>query len=465
MCSSSRLASTTWSAHSPSTRAPESVPLKQQPVRVDAPDVTFRVWCQHAWLGGPSASDGVLLEIENERFSRVETGFASPPPGIPALSGLTLPGIVNPHHRTLERAARGQVEHSVAAAVASVQNAVSPEDLCELATAVYAELSLAGITTVGEVVSLHRERDGAPFANPNIVADALAHAAKTAGVRLAIIDICAVNGPARTRHNSVHEWMQRVDPWTERLGRSTTVRMIGGLGDQTGLGVRGLADVAIWSGQCGLPVHALLETPAADGAGPLDALIQASVTTNRGGFAAIGTRGVTAEALATVAQHRGSLIAVSGSHMDSFPIGAFRTAGGRLALAQSSVIPVDSFGAMRSLERLAKDDPTCPPLRASELMRTITADAATTLGWRDSGLIASGQLADIVTVDTSRIGCRPDQDALDQVLRHAKSSDITHVAVGGQLLVNNGRHRLGDIDALMERAIGRVERFVAGVFR
>ncbi len=439
--------------------------LKEWCKHVDAAVVTFRVWCQHAWLGGPSASDGVLLEIENERFSRVETGFPTPPPGIPALPGLTMPGMVNPHHRTFERAARGQLEHSVAATVASVQNGVSPEDLCELATAVYAELSLAGITTVGEVVSLHRERDGAPFANPNIVADALVHAAQTAGVRLAIIDICALNGPARTRENSVHEWMQRVDPWTERLGRSTSVRMIGGLGDQTGLGMRGLADVAIWSGQCGLPVHALLETPMVDGAAPLDQLIKASVTTNRGGFAAVGTRGVTAEALATVAQHRGSLIAVSGSHMDSFPIGAFRTAGGRLALAQSSVVPVDSFGAMRLLERLAKDDPACPPLRASELMRTVTADAASTLGWRDSGLIASGQLADIVTVDTSRIGCTPAQDAMDQVLRYAKSSDITHVAVGGQLLVNNGRHRLGNVGALMDRAMGRVERFAAGVFR
>lgn len=427
--------------------------------------MTFRVWCQHAWLGGPSASDGVLLEIENERFSRVETGFPTAPPGIPALPGLTLPGMVNPHHRTLERAARGQVDHAVASAVASLQNGVSPEDLCELATAVYAELSLAGITTIGEVVTLHRERDGAAFANPNIVTDALVHAAKTAGVRLAVIDICTLSGPARTRHASVHEWMQRVDPWTERLGRSTTVRMIGGLGDQTGMGTRGLADVAIWSGQCGLPVHALLDTPPVDGSSPLDGLIQASVTTNRGGFAAIGTRGVTADELVTVAQHRGSLIAVAGSHMAAFPIGAFRTAGGRLAVGQSSVIPVDSFGAMRSLERIAIDDPACHQLRASELMRTVTADAAITLGWRDSGLIASGQLADIVTVDTTRIGCKPDEDALDRVLRHAHSADITHVAVGGQLLVNNGRHRLGNIDALMERALGRVERFSAGVFR
>jgi cytosine/adenosine deaminase-related metal-dependent hydrolase len=427
--------------------------------------VTFRVWCQHAWLGGPSSSDGVLLEIDNGRFSRVETGFASPPPGIAALPGLTMPGIVNPHHKALERVARGQIDSVVAAAASSVQNGIAPEDLCELATAVYAELSLAGITTIGEVVTLHRERDGAPFANPNVIADALVHAAKTAGVRLAIIDVCVLNGPPRVRHGSVHEWMQRVDPWTERLGRSDTVKMIGGLADQSGLGTRGLADVALWSGQCGLPVHATIDIPSVDGVSPLTALAHASVTTNRGGFSLLAPHKAGAEQLASVAQQRGSVVAVSGSQLEPFPIGAFRMSGGRIALAQSSAIPVDSFGALRSLERMASQDGGGLRLSSSELMRTITADAAVTLGWRDSGVLASGQLADLVTVRTQGLAHSSDPDILHRVVHHARSSDITHVAVGGQLLVNNGRHRLGDIDTLMDRAIGRVERFTTGVFR
>ena len=427
--------------------------------------MSFRVWCQHAWLGGPSSTDGVLLEIDNGRFSRVETGFASPPPGVPALPGLTMPGFVNPHHKVLERAAQGQPEHIIAAAIAGLQNGITPEDLAELATAVYAELSLAGITTVGEVVTLHRERDGAPFANPNIVADALVHAAKTAGVRLAIIDVCVLNGPIRNRHQSVHEWMQRVDPWTEQLGRSDTVRMIGGLADQTGLGTRGLADVALWSGQCGLPVHALVDGHPVDGLSAIEGLSRASVTTNRGGFAAIGTSNATADELALIGQQRGSVIAVSRSQMDTFPIGAFRMAGGRVALAQSSSIPVDSFGALRTLEGVVGNDTRNARLGASELMRTITADAAITLGWRNSGLIASGQLADLVTVSTTRIGRGPEEDVLERVLRHARSADITHVAVGGQLLVNNGQHRLGDIAARIRSATERVERFTTGVFR
>jgi cytosine/adenosine deaminase-related metal-dependent hydrolase len=427
--------------------------------------VTFRVWCEHAWLGGPSASSGVLLEIDNERFSRVEMGFPSPPAGIAALAGLTLPGFVNPHISSLDRAALGQSPNMILSTVGSLLSGITPEDLAELATAVYAELSLAGFTMVGEVVTLHRERDGVAFANPSIVNEALSYAAKRAGIRLAMIDTCSLTGPHRTRHGSVHEWVQRIDPWTEKLGRSSTVRVIGGIADQTGLGIRGLSDIALWSGQCGLPVHARTNVPSTDGVAPLTALVQAGVITNRGGFTAIGTSGVSADDLTSVAQQRGYVIAFAGAHMESFPIGPFRMSGGRTVLAQPVSSPVDAFLAMRSLDRLAATDTATAPFRSSELMRTITADAAASLGWRDGGLLASGQLADIVTVGTSRIGQgAPGSDMLEHVMKHASSSDITHVAVGGQLIVNNGKHRLGDIGQLVQQSVSRVARY-GGVFQ
>jgi cytosine/adenosine deaminase-related metal-dependent hydrolase len=427
--------------------------------------VTFRVWCEHAWLGGPSASSGVLLEIDNERFSRVEMGFPTPPPGIAALPGLTLPGFVNPHISSLDRAVLGQAPHLAMSTLATLHSGITPEDLAELATAVYAELSLAGYTTIGEVVTLHRERDGAPFANPAIVNEALAYAAKRAGVRLALIDVCSLNGAHRSRHTSVHEWVQRIDPWTEKLGRSTTVRVIGGIGDQTGLGTRGLSDIALWSGQCGLPVHARINMAPVDGISPLTALVHSGAITNRGGFTAVGTTGASAEDLTAVAQQRGYVIAFASGHMESFPIGPFRMAGGRTVLTQSVSSPVDAFLAMRSLERVAASDQQTMAFRPSELMRTVTADAAASLGWRDGGLIASGQLADIVTVGTSRIGQpAPSGDMLEHALRYASSADITHVAIGGQLIVNNGQHRLGNVGELVQQAVARVARY-GGVFQ
>jgi cytosine/adenosine deaminase-related metal-dependent hydrolase len=425
--------------------------------------VTFRVWCQHAWLGGPSASDGVLLEITNERFARVELGIPSAPPGCAELPGLTLPGFVNPHIQSLDRVGRGKTPSAVLSLTAALTTAITPEDLTALATATYAELSLAGYTTVGEVVMLHHQTDGTPFPQPNAIGDALREAARIAGVRLALIDICTLIGSPRVRHASAYEWVQRLDKWTDQLGRSSTVKIVGGIADQTGMGKRGLSDVALWSGQCGLPVHALTNGSAIEGRSPIQALIDASVTTNRGGFTAVGTAGLTEDEVSAIGQQRGCVIAFPDDGLQTFPIGALRRAGGRIAVAQSASATPDPFASLRLLARIARRDDRTPDYRPSELLRTITADASGSLGWRDTGLLAAGQLADLVTVTTSQL--RQSDDVLADVLAAASSANITHVAVGGQLIVNSGRHRLGDVGALMQSSLDRLSRFGQIVLR
>jgi cytosine/adenosine deaminase-related metal-dependent hydrolase len=452
MYNESRNASTLWWQ-----RSVNSGSLKVDGHAVDAPGVTFRIWCEHAWLGGPSASDGVLLEIKDERFSRVEMGIPSAPPGCALLPGLTLPGFVNPHLQSIDRTARGMSPAAVLSLTSAITAAISPEDLTALATATYAELSLAGFTTVGEVVTLHHGADGKPFENPNAIGDALREAARVAGVRLALIDMCTLTGSPRMRHGSAYEWVQRLDAWTDALGRNTTVKVVGGIADQTGMGKRGLSDVAMWSGQCGLPVHALVGGNPIDGRSPISALIDATVTTNRGGFAAVNPGSLTADELTAIGQQRGSVIVLADSSMQPFPLGALRAAGGRVIVAQPASATPDPFASLRLLARAASHDATAPTYRASELLRAITADAAGCLGWRDTGLLATGQLADLVTVGTSNLA-RTD-DVLDDVLHEAGSSNITHVAIGGQLVVNNGKHRLGDVAGLLQTALDRLSRF------
>jgi cytosine/adenosine deaminase-related metal-dependent hydrolase len=425
--------------------------------------VTFRVWCEHAWLGGPSASDGVLLEINDERFTRVEMGIPVPPPGCAALPGLTLPGFVNPHIQSIDRVGRGQSPATLQSLTSAVSASITPEDLGALATATYAELSLAGYTTIGEVVTINHQPDGTPFANPNAIADALREAARVAGVRVALIDVCMLSGSPRGRHATTYEWVQRLDGWNDALGRSSTVKVVGGIADQTGLGKRGLSDVAMWSGQCGLPVQAMVSGHAINGVTPIGALIDATVTTNRGGFAAVAPAGLTADELAAIGQQRGSVIALADHSMEPFAMGALRSAGGRVIVAQPASATPDPFASLRLLARAASQVPDTAPYRASELLRAITADAAGSLGWRDAGLLATGQLADLVTVSTEHLS-RTD-DVLDDVLYGASSHHITHVAIGGQLIVNNGRHRLGDTAALMQSALDRLSRFGQTAFR
>ena len=61
--------------------------------------------CEHAWLGGPTAQDDVLVEVDGGRVSAVTPGFeGSAPRGVVRLSGLTVPGLANVHSHAFHRA-------------------------------------------------------------------------------------------------------------------------------------------------------------------------------------------------------------------------------------------------------------------------------------------------------------------------------------------------------------------------
>jgi cytosine/adenosine deaminase-related metal-dependent hydrolase len=416
--------------------------------------VTLRLWCEQAWLGGPSTTEGVLLSLDGERFASVETGVTTPPTDAVQLRGLTLPGFVNVHIRSLDRVVRGLLTDQRKDVRAALDSVTEPHELAELATAVYSELATAGYTTVGEAMELRRHSDGSLFSCGE-VHDVLIEAARVAGVRLALIDVCALSGPQRNIHTSVQEWVQRIDPWFDALGFSPRTRVIGGLSVQDGLGKRGLVDVALWSGQCGLSVQARLDVPPVEGRSALAALIDAGVITNRGGFTAVGTIGTTSDELTELGHQRGALALTVGEHTEKLSMNALRMSGGRIVPAQSADQVPDPFAAMRAIGRAVQQDLRATEMGSTELLRAITADAASSLGWRDSGLLASGQLADLVTIglSSSRLAGTIGDHLLGSVIRNASPADITHVAMGGELIVERGRHRNGDVSERLRCSI------------
>jgi len=86
----------------------------------------------------------------------------------------------------------------------------------------------------------------------------------------------------------------------------------------------------------------------------------------------------------------------------------------------------------------------------AELLAALTAHAS--LGWPDAGRLAAGARADLVAVrlDTVRTaGTDP-----GQVLLAATAADVDTVVVGGDVVVEGGRHRLGDVGGLLAASIG-----------
>ena len=110
-------------------------------------------WCELAWVDGAVAA-GVVIESEHGVITSVVTDVAAPA-GAVRLAGLVIPGMANAHSHAFHRALRGHVQVGSGSfwtwrddmyALAAV---LTPDSYRSLATAVYGEMVLAGITEIG----------------------------------------------------------------------------------------------------------------------------------------------------------------------------------------------------------------------------------------------------------------------------------------------------------------------------
>jgi formiminoglutamate deiminase len=150
-------------------------------------------WLERAWLGEGPVREGVRVDIEDGRFTRVEERNQE---GAERLAGLTIPGLANCHSHAFHRALRGRTQRERGTfwtwreQMYAVAGRLDPDSYHELARATYREMVAAGITTVGEFHYLHHAPDGTPYEDPNAMSQALVQAAHDAGLRLTLLDTC-----------------------------------------------------------------------------------------------------------------------------------------------------------------------------------------------------------------------------------------------------------------------------------
>jgi formimidoylglutamate deiminase len=128
------------------------------------------------------------------------TRFSSSPEDLRAAERLAgkaiLPGMVNAHSHSFQRAIRGRTEHRTAAgcdtfwtwreAMYHAANSLSPEDIYVVARMAFLEMLASGITAVGEFHYLHHAPDGTFYENPNLLGELVLQAAYETGIRIAL---------------------------------------------------------------------------------------------------------------------------------------------------------------------------------------------------------------------------------------------------------------------------------------
>ncbi|GAA1364402.1 formimidoylglutamate deiminase [Arthrobacter rhombi] len=121
----------------------------------------------------------------------------------PDLDLVRVPGPVNAHSHAFHRILRGRTHEGAAGGAGdfwtwreqmyAAAEQLDPAGYEQLATAVFAEMVVTGWTAVGEFHYLHHGPGGTPY--PDHVMDrALARAARTAGIRLVLLDTCYLSG-------------------------------------------------------------------------------------------------------------------------------------------------------------------------------------------------------------------------------------------------------------------------------
>jgi formiminoglutamate deiminase len=437
-------------------------------------------WCPLAWLGGDRVESDVLVEVEEGAIVAVAAGQRSPPRDVRILEGLTLPGLANAHSHAFQRALRGRTHRASGSfwtwrqQMYTVADRIDPDTYFALARATFAEMALAGVTTVGEFHYLHHAAGGARYGDPNEMGRVLLAAAAEAGVRITLLDCCYLHGgigtpPDDTQRRfadaSAEAWVERVSD----LGENKFARIGAAIHSMRAVDPEAAATVASWARERERPLHAhVSEQPAeneacveAYGRTPTRLLEEAGALA--GHFTAIHATHLDDSDVSLLGGAGACCCVCPTTERDlADGIGRMRRltdAGASLSLGSDSHALIDMFEEARAMEldeRLATGQRVHHS--AAALLQAASAGGHACLGWPDAGRIETGARADLVTVslDGVRLAGWEPEFVLDAVVFSAGAADVRSVVGDGEEIVRDGQHLNVNVPDELHSAIRRV---------
>ncbi|WP_197040281.1 formimidoylglutamate deiminase [Mycobacterium sp. URHB0044] len=426
-------------------------------------------WCEHAWLGDSTVSDRVLITVSDGRISAIQAGTAALPSSH-RLPGLVVPGLANAHSHAFHRALRSRTQRGHGSfwtwrdLMYQAADRLDPDTYRRLARGVYAEMALAGITSVGEFHYLHHDADGTPYADPNAMGHALIGAAADAGLRLTLLDTCYLSagvdgtplasGPQRRfGDGSGDAWAERVEALHGDAATSDGPDVIVGaaLHSVRGVPLEHMPAVVEWAEahQAPLHVHSSEQTAEVDqclavhGCTPTALMRDAGVLGPR--TTAVHATHLTDQDLSDLSSTTTGVCFCPTTERDLGdgigPAAALLAGGGLFSLGSDSHAVIDMFEEARATEldeRLARRERGI--ITAERLLNAATIDGQHALGWTDAGTLTVGARADFVAVNLNSIRTAGGAAAAETVVFAATAADVTDVIVDGRTVVADGRH-------------------------
>lgn len=387
----------------------------------------------------------------------------------PAGDGLVrIAAPVNAHSHAFHRVLRGRTHAGSGSfwtwreLMYGAAGRLTPAGYERLATAVFAEMASAGWGAVGEFHYVHHRPDGRPYPNHDMEL-ALARAARTAGVRLVLLDTCYLAGgvrrplapeQARFSDGDARGWLARFASLRRSLAEESDGLVELGAAIHS---VRAVTedDLTVLAGELDedIPLHVHLSEQPAENADclaayrvtPAGLLARHSLLTPR--LSVVHATHLTAEDVAALGEAQVTVVVCPTTEADlgdgMGPARALADAGATIALGSDQHAVVDPWLEMRALEhgeRLAS-------LARGRFTPAELLAAATTGGRRSLGLDAARD-DDYILVRTSTsrtAGSRPEQLPLV-----ATAADVARVVVAGRTLATDGIHTtLGDPGELL----------------
>ncbi|WP_354640875.1 formimidoylglutamate deiminase [Kitasatospora camelliae] len=439
-------------------------------------------WAEYAWLphvNGPVVEKDVLIAVgPGGKTAKVTPDSGPCPPGAVRLAGLTVPGQANAHSHAFHRALRGSVQVGSGTfwtwrdTMYHFAGALDPDSYLELATAVYAEMVLAGITAVGEFHYLHHAPGGGRYDDPNAMGEALVEAARRAGIRITLLDTCYLSSGfgAEPTKPQLRFSDGDADAWAERISElkpAEHARIGAAIHSVRAVPADQLGTVAHWAAMRKAPLHVHLSEQTAEndacltahGVTPTRLLSDHGVLGPR--TSAVHATHLTDEDVRLLADSSTVICMCPTTERDlADGIGPARRlagAGCPITLGSDSHAIIDPFEEARALElneRLRTR--TRGHWTANALLRAGTEDGHASLGWPEAGRIEAGSFADFTTVALDSVrtaGPRPALGAETAVFA-ATAADVRHVVVGGRHIVRDGVHQLvPDVPAALRDSI------------